>query len=257
MDPYLEGPDFRGLHLNLIAAIQRILARRVFPRYVMRVAEYVYLVRPEPPTRARVEPDLFVRPAASAPWTPGPVRSSGTAVLEAPVTLALPPLEPFPQRYLEIRTADGDEVVCVLEILSPTNKDPHTGRDAYLGKRANLLQTSSHLVEFDLLRSGARLPMSEPIPPAAYYVLVSRSEHRPDCGVWPVALRDPLPTIPIPLARGDADVALDLQAALDAAYDSEFLGATVDYRGEPEPPLAPADAAWARQKIAASNVRLK
>jgi hypothetical protein len=34
-----------------------------------------------------------------------------------------------------------------------------------------------------------------------------------------IALGNPLPTIPVPLFAGDADVFLDLQAAFTAVYD--------------------------------------
>ncbi len=263
MDPYLEGRSFRALHHNLITEFLRVLARRVYPRYVAHIEEYVYLVRPQPLERTWIGPDVFVG-TSGAPGRDGapglaaaPIGAGGTAVLEAPLTVMLPRLEPFSQNYLEIRTAAGDEVVCVLEVLSPTNKDPHTGRDAYLGKRARLLQSSSHLVELDLLRGGSRLPMAQPLPAADYFVLVSRLERRPDCGVWPLSVRDRLPTIPIPLAGDDADVALDLQAALDAAYDTAFFGATLDYRDAPDPPLAPTDLTWAQERIQASAVALK
>jgi hypothetical protein len=48
--------------------------------------------------------------------------------------------------------------------------------------------------------------------PADYYAIVSRSYKRPIAEVYAWTIRQPLPTIPIPLKRGEPDVMLDLQA---------------------------------------------
>ncbi|MCX7423579.1 MAG: DUF4058 family protein [Planctomycetia bacterium] len=39
------------------------------------------------------------------------------------------------------------------------------------------------------------------------------------CGVWPIRLRDGLPSIPVPLRAPDPDARLDLQAVLHTIYD--------------------------------------
>lgn len=67
-------------------------------------------------------------------------------------------------------------------------------------------------------------------------------------GLWPIRLRDRLPTIPIPLAPPDPDVMLDLQAVLDRTYDAAGYGKYA-YSDAPQPPLSPQDAEWARQFI--------
>lgn len=48
---------------------------------------------------------------------------------------------------------------------------------------------------------------------------VCRKEGLPQVEVYAWTLRRPLPAIPIPLADGDPDVPLDLQAAFTTAYD--------------------------------------
>ena len=71
--------------------------------------------------------------------------------------------------------------------------------------------------KIDLLRGGQRLlPVSRSggswcISLACdYLVLVNRQRHRLDDGMdytlYPVALRDPLPCVPIPLANDDPDI---------------------------------------------------
>jgi hypothetical protein len=68
-------------------------------------------------------------------------------------------------------------------------------------------------------------------------------------GIWPITLREPLPTIPVPLLPGDADAPLDLQAALTGTYDAFGFDLELDYRQPPEVPLPPADEAWAREHL--------
>jgi hypothetical protein len=65
--------------------------------------------------------------------------------------------------------------------------------------------------------------------------------------VWPVALDQPLPPVPVPLLPDDADMLLDLQAAFTATYDLLGYDLIIDYRRPPEVALAPVDAAWADQ----------
>jgi len=66
--------------------------------------------------------------------------------------------------FLEIRDCDNRQLVTVLELLSPSNKRPGPDREQYLAKRQQLLASSVHLVELDLLRvvrayDGAFTPM--------------------------------------------------------------------------------------------------
>src|SRR5262249_49498233 len=59
--------------------------------------------------------------------------------------------------FLEIyaRHDSGEQLVCSIEVLSPSNKAPgETGRDLYLRKQREILQSQVHLVEIDLLRAG-------------------------------------------------------------------------------------------------------
>ena len=68
--------------------------------------------------------------------------------------------------------------------------------------------------------------------------------------VYPVPLRRALPTIRIPLREGDADARLDLQALIEQTYRNGAYGSTIDYTQPPDPPLDPADAAWAAELAA-------
>ena len=88
------------------------------------------------------------------------------------------------------------------------------------------------------------MPMDD-LAECDYYALVSRWPERPNAGVWPIRLRDPLPSIPIPLDSSHPDATLDLQKILHRVYDAAGYEDYI-YRGQPEPKLPQADDEWAR-----------
>ena len=110
-------------------------------------------------------------------------------------------------------------------------------------------------MEIDLLREGQRVPMQKPLPPAPYFVFLSRAESRPITEVWPIPLDSPLPVVPVPLLPGDPDVPLDLQLALTTLYDLLGYDLAVDYKRPPEVPLRPEAAAWAEDRLCAAGLR--
>lgn len=120
--------------------------------------------------------------------------------------------------FPEIRDRDRQELVTVLELLSPANKRRGKIGQQYLAKREQVLESAAHCIEIDLLRGGPRMPGRD-MPACDYYALVSRVEGRPAAGIWPIGIRDRLPTIPVPLRHGDRDAQLDLQALLQQVYD--------------------------------------
>jgi hypothetical protein len=147
--------------------------------------------------------------------------------------------------FVEIRDRHSRELITIIEVLSPSNKRIGPDREKYVAKRRQLLASSVHFVEIDLLRGGPRMPV-EDLPDCDYCIMVSRIEKRPHVGIWPIRLRERLPVIPIPLRAPDADARLDLQEALDHLYDAAGYEDYI-YTGTPQPPLHPDDAAWARQ----------
>jgi hypothetical protein len=152
------------------------------------------------------------------------------------------------EAYLTVRDRETLTVVTFLELLSPTNKQTGSvGRTQYLDKRDELLQSEAHLVELDLLRGGDRLPTVELLPAGDYCAVLSRRQDRPRVAVYVWSLRQPLPTIPVPLAHEDPDVPLDLQSAFISAYDRAYYGYSLNYRLPIVPSLSEADADWVRQ----------
>ena len=92
--------------------------------------------------------------------------------------------------------------------------------------------------------------MQRKLPPAPYFEFLSRAKRRPIVDVWPIRLNEKLPTIPVPLLNGDADVPLDLQRAMTSVYDEFNYDLDIDYARPPHVALTHADTAWARERIA-------
>jgi hypothetical protein len=113
-------------------------------------------------------------------------------------------------------------------------------------KRETVLLSTAHLVELDLLRRGVRLPTQEALPPGDYYAFVCRQRRRPQAEVYAWSLRQPLPSIPVPLAGNDPDAVIDLQAVFTTVYERAGYDYSLDYQRAVEPPLSEVDAAWDR-----------
>jgi hypothetical protein len=232
MDPYLEGALWTTFHFAFGAEIVRQLAPRLRPRYlVLPVERFVIDTFDDIAITTNIYPDVGVAKStreASAVYAP--------TVMDSPLHLATVIPEAVPHVAIEIRDTANRQLVTAIDILSPTNKRAD-GRMEYLSKRRHILLSTTHLLEIDLLRQGRRLPMRDPLPPAEYFILLSRAETRPISEVWPLALRDRLPAVPIPLLPGDTDVTLDLQHTFTATYDLLGYDLAIDYMCSPEPVL--------------------
>src|SRR5262249_49324045 len=122
------------------------------------------------------------------------------------------------------------------------------GREEYAAKRFQVLSGGAHLVEIDLLRAGTRFPTSSPLPDVAYFIFVSHAERRHEVEVWPVAMEQPLPVVPIPLLPGDT-VVLDLRQALAVVYDIIGYDELIDYTRPPPGRLTTVQTKWADEQL--------
>lgn len=243
MDPYLEERAiWMDVHLRLIAVISRLLQPELLPRYYSHVGERVYIED----ARYALCPDVAVLKAGDRAPLPG--RGGAMLVMDEPViaTYELQNREP----YLEIRSASSHEVVTVIELLSPANKDLGRGNAEYRKKQEQVLVSRASFVEIDLLRAGApTLAVAAStlavLRPHDYLAVVHRAATRDRGEHYAFTLQDRLPRMRIPLLPGDADVPLDLPAAFRACYEEGAYQVRIDYRQDPPPPpLPPEDAAW-------------
>jgi hypothetical protein len=240
MNPYFEqAAHWLDFHHEFLSALRRLLVPQVGPKSIVQLEEHVYIHDLPPQPRRRVG-----RAEVSLTRTGGGAMGvAGVGLLEAPAEVWLPEQEVEGVPYLEVRDRLGRELVTVIALLSPSNKRAGDDRLAYLARRRELVRSTIHLVEIDLLRGGVPMP-EEGRPACDYSVMVSRAEKRPAADFWPIRLRDRLPVIPIPLRPPEESVAVDLQEVLHRTHDGPGYEHFI-YRGSPEPGLSPEDAAWA------------
>jgi len=255
MDPYIESQIWTDFHSRFITDMSDALVPSIRPHYVARIEERVYLEHDQDTLKDYVRPDIAI--VEQDHWSDSAWGGTATATAVAPEVMTLPMPQQQTEAYLTIRKLETKEVVTVIELLSPGNKAVGSdGRQEYLDKREKILQSSTHLVELDLLRGGERLPVAGTLPAGDYYAWVSRSNRRPRVYVYAWPLRRPLPPVPIPLAGDDPDVMLDLQAAFSAAYDRAGYDYSLDYDAPVAPPLTETDEAWAQQTLDSVASRL-
>lgn len=254
MDPYLESPAiWPDVHHGLISEIQAALNPCLRPRYVARVELRIYISDDDDPGRAALVPDVRVEHGPKRKGARRPRLQAAPAVTEP---LIVPTLvdEEIEEAFLKIVHVESESLVTLLEVLSPTNKIPGSrGRASFMGKRRDVMNSEVHWVEIDLLRAGVPSVTDPPLRPSDYRVLISRADERTRTRFWPIAVRQVLPVIAIPLRGKDPEVALDLGAVFQTVYDRAAYDVSLDYRKDPQPPLEGDDAKWARELLRGSN----
>jgi hypothetical protein len=249
MDPYMEGPTlWSGFHHTYLTALQERLGPAVRPKYFVRVEERVYVSREDDPAHRLIVPDMRVVESARRGRA---VPQTGAAAIAAPIPVA-DTLEREVHEYrLEVLDQIDRSVVAVIELLSPTNKVPNSvGRASFLQKRHEVFASEAHWIEIDLLRDGVRTANLAESSDAKYQVYLSRADTPRRGYVWPIYLREALPTIGVPLRPGDDDVPLNLQDAFAQVYEVGGYDLDVAYAADPIPPLTGEHSHWAAALLA-------
>jgi len=262
MDPYVERGDiWPELHNRLMVYVCDALQPMLPAHYVARLELRIY-------TERGLGLDL------SAPRVPDlevvrtPSRGGGAAVLSRDTAadeqtdgfwIPSPPVERR-EVAIGIRSMPDAELVTAVELLSPANKEAGAGRQKYVDKQTDVLEAGRNLVEIDLLRSGlhtvaVREEAITHLPSYDYLLCVYRSARPLGFWVKPWTIRARLPVLPIPLSAGDSELRIELQPLFDLAYDRAAIPKLVNYQEEPEPRLAPKDAAWADNLLRKAGYR--
>jgi hypothetical protein len=250
VDPFIEANGrWIGFHNLMIAHCTELLNIALPENYAAFHEERLELVdSSDEPRQAR--PDVSI--ARDVYADPDP--RGATAVAEPPMVpavLALPDFESVPEAYIDIRKLPEQELVTSIELLSPTNKDPHGGGAKYHAKRADTINQDVNLVEIDLLLAGRRPQVIGVMPPGHFFAFISRGSQRPRCEVYGWSIREKLPVIPIPLKAPDFDVALDLATAFSMSYERNRYHRTMRYRTPVEGSLSDDDRNWIAEIVKA------
>lgn len=229
----VDSGIFHDFHLEWISQIKRSLNAGLLPPDYYALAEQQV---------GRLEPDvLTLRSLSAEPEAPEPTgqgNGHGVGLKQAPPRVWLrcetPPEFSFQKpRTVVIRHVSGDDVVAMIEIVSPGNKDSRRALRAFVDKALWLLDRRIHLLILDLFPPSPRDPggihgaiweeatSQEFSPPRGRPLTLVSYEAD---GSWrayiePLAVGDPLPDMPLFLERdGYIDVPLErtYQNALEA-----------------------------------------
>jgi hypothetical protein len=259
MDPWLEAPDlFPGFHDRFVTYASEALQTHLPAPYYADIRDRIWVEF----SRRQIGPDVTVLRRDPEIEAFPEETEGGVAVAIAVETLTRPvvvtvPHDEFHESFLQIYHGEDERLVASIEVLSPTNKTPGAkGRDLYLRKQQEILDSQTHLIEIDLLRGGEHataVPLEFALPKTGrfdYHVCVHRFDNLEDFFVYPIRLAQRLPKIAIPLLPGDPDVPLDLQAVFQRAYETGPYHRRLRYlESEPVPPLTPEQQAWATQRL--------
>ncbi len=246
MNPYLEHPSlWAGIHHRLITAIANDLAPKLRPTYIVAIEERVYEVNGDAALLVGV-PDVSVQRSLSLALP----SESNLAVVSPtmPIEVVLPMPEILTEAYLEIRAVETEEVVTIIEVLSPKNKQVGIGLLQYETKRLKILGSATHLVEIDLLRQGNPMAMVGQ-PQSHYRIVVSHSEIRPKAHLYGFNLQAQIPQFTVPLRAGELEPTIDLKPLLDEIYDQGSYDLRIDYNRPPIPVLSELEMVWVKESL--------
>jgi hypothetical protein len=252
MDPYLEERSlWPDLHSSLISYIRETLQPQVRPKYVARIGERIAL---ETLGKGHIPDVMVVEPPRERS---GAQAAFGMLVADEPQTISVLD-EERRVPYLEIIYRETGDVVTLIEILSPANKIGG-GREQYIQKQDDLLNSQVNLVEVDLLSGQtstfARLFEINSPHDWRYIISISRPQRRNRLEVYAIALKDRLPRCKIPLLQEDDDAVLDLPTVFSRCYDVGSYDLLLNYRNAPPVSLSQAEDEWMAAFLLEKGIR--
>ncbi len=260
MDPWLE--DYWGdVHARLTTYASDRLQPSLPAGLKARIEEYV-TVESEfdiEDWRKHFVPDVIV--TDTQPRLPTSETHSSLAVLldTEPVLLSREVEPPTLRRIQIVDTKNDHRVITSIEFLSPANKIGR-GLKKYFEKQQLMVEGGVNLVEIDLVRLGEWAIAIDigcvPVKLRGLYRASVVRAGRPDLAeYYPIPLTGPLPKIKIPLRPQDADVILELQPLLDAAYINGGYYDDIDYSKPPQTPLPQPVAEWTSEWLNSTSAK--
>jgi Protein of unknown function (DUF4058) len=241
MDPWLE--DYWGdIHARLTTYASDRLQPDLPKGLKARIEEYVTVESKldDEEWRHHFVPHVMI----TAPFRLSKSEQEGSVAVVTETEAVLLPREveaPTLRRIQIIDTQNGNRVITTIEFLSPANKVGR-GLDLYLKKQREMIDGRVNLVEIDLVRTGdwavavdvGHVPVKLR---GIYRATVVREVRTDQCEYYPIPLTAPLPKLRIPLRPTDADVVLELQPLIEAAYTNGGYADDIDYGKSPLLPL--------------------
>jgi hypothetical protein len=147
---------YHAFHLLWIAELQRALNGGLLPPAYYALAEHPI---------AGFAPDVVtLHQATSEGGSPDEPQGAAVALLDAPPQVQLvdqaseATAEALRRRRLAIRTSSGDELVAVIELVSPGNKSSRSAVHQFVSKLTELIWQRVHVVCIDLFPPTSACP---------------------------------------------------------------------------------------------------
>jgi len=231
---------FHHFHQDWIVELCRALNHGLLPPGLSALTDQV---------AGATEPDVLTLSRA-ATSRPRPGSSGGLALAEAPPKARF--IEEITEEDIYTRKANRvkivhrhGQVVAVIEIVSPGNKNSQHGMQAFLRKTTDLLWQGIHLLVIDLFPPTPRdphgihraiwgeltdstfePPTNKPLTAVAY-----RARPRKAAYIEPLAVSDELPEMPLILSDE-----LYVLAPLESTYRASWAAFPPDFQDMLEPP---------------------
>jgi hypothetical protein len=228
----VDAGIFHAFHHSWIEELARALNRGILPPdYYALQEQHAAGFGPDVLALQEEQPDDSEPPTAAPPETAG----SGGGVLGAP---KLQPIAETDlsfyrrkQKGIAVRHVGGDQIVAMIEIVSPGNKASRNAMRAFKRKAAELLDHQISLMLLDLLPPGRRDPQGihgevweevagqEYVAPAGKPLTLASYDSGPTLRAYVVhrAVGDPLTDMPLFLEPERA-VTTPLEATYQAAF---------------------------------------
>ena len=250
MDPFLEA-HWGDVHTALSTYIRNEIQGQLPGDLLARIEESVLLEvfdddNPESKYERRY-PDVGVFEATVSDGQ-SPTNGGSLAIAEPIITVSR--FTKRTQRSVHIYDPSRKmKLVTAIELISPGNKIGSKNRDEYHERSDQILDSGASLVEIDLIRQGRSVLYAPALEERGHYAICVIRGWKPErAEVYPVRFDVALPTIRIPLRRGDADAILELQKLLDRAYaDGRYN--SLDYTQPLKPPFTAAENRWLKAQL--------
>ncbi|AKG24086.1 DUF4058 family protein [Calothrix sp. 336/3] len=258
MNPYLEQPAFwSAFHTRILVAIADTLAPNLLPTYYIEVETRTYQ------EQGKTGDDLLVGIAdvgVIGTNTPPKIAedllrdTSSVLTQKRPQPITLPMSLTVKHRYLAVREVGNNQVITIIEVLSPKNKQKGQGRTAYERKRGDIFASQTNLIEIDLLRQHPPMTILGEIEATDYRIIVSRSWQRPQADLYGFNLPEPIPTFPLPLKPEDSEQPVHLQTIVDGVCERAGYHQRINYQQPlPPPKLSVHNQKWIDELLSSSG----
>ncbi|MBW4510473.1 MAG: DUF4058 family protein [Scytonematopsis contorta HA4267-MV1] len=253
MDPYLEQAVFwSSFHSRFIVAIADAIEPQLSSQYYVEVETRTYQSDDSDDSLMIGIPDAVIFANKSDATSEQQLTEDSSIATESrPELVTLPMPVSVNERYLEVREMVTDEVITVIELLSPKNKRAGDGRIAYEKKRRAILGSATNLIELDFLRAGKPMEIRGMQSETGYRILISCSHQRPAAELYRVSLQQQLPTFPVPLKLNQKEPLVNLQELFNGVYERARYATRIDYHQPvPSPALSKVDEKWVEELLA-------